>query len=109
MAISSIELPYCKFLRWRQTREDSSFLFMGRLLEDFGVCIISYVVLVYIAEISPQNMRGTLGSVNQLSITIIGIMLAYLLGLFVNWRTLAVLGSSCPNSSSNESSASPIL
>ncbi|XLR31726.1 hypothetical protein S83_059626, partial [Arachis hypogaea] len=70
---------------------DSSFLFMGRLLEDFGVCIISYVVLVYIAEISPQNMRGTLGSVNQLSITIIGIMLAYLLGLFVNRRTLAVL------------------
>ncbi|XLS65929.1 hypothetical protein HN51_025903 [Arachis hypogaea] len=34
-------------------KKDSSFLFMGRLLEDFGVCIISYVVLVYIAEISP--------------------------------------------------------
>ncbi|KAL1316426.1 hypothetical protein HN51_068618 [Arachis hypogaea] len=72
--------------------KDSSFLFMGRLLEGFGVGIISYVVPVYIAEISPQNMRGTLGSVNQLSITI-GIMLAYLLGLFVNWRALAVLGT----------------
>ncbi|XP_027362111.1 sugar transporter ERD6-like 6 [Abrus precatorius] len=71
--------------------DDSSFLFMGRFLEGFGVGIISYVVPVYIAEISPQNMRGTLGSVNQLSITI-GIMLAYLLGLFVNWRVLAVLG-----------------
>ncbi|KAJ1415319.1 Sugar/inositol transporter [Sesbania bispinosa] len=71
--------------------KDSSFLFMGRFLEGFGVGIISYVVPVYIAEISPQNMRGTLGSVNQLSITI-GIMLAYLLGLFVNWRVLAVLG-----------------
>ncbi|XP_004512048.1 sugar transporter ERD6-like 6 isoform X2 [Cicer arietinum] len=71
--------------------EDSSFLFMGRFLEGFGVGIISYVVPVYIAEISPQNMRGTLGSVNQLSVTI-GIMLAYLLGLFVNWRVLAVLG-----------------
>ncbi|MED6134404.1 hypothetical protein PIB30_036741 [Stylosanthes scabra] len=72
--------------------KDSSVLFMGRLLEGFGVGIISYVVPVYIAEISPQNMRGTLGSVNQLSITI-GIMLAYLLGLFVNWRALAVLGT----------------
>ncbi|KAJ9186573.1 hypothetical protein P3X46_002130 [Hevea brasiliensis] len=70
---------------------DSSFLYMGRLLEGFGVGIISYTVPVYIAEIAPQNLRGALGSVNQLSVTI-GIMLAYLLGLFVQWRILAVLG-----------------
>ncbi|KAG6766804.1 hypothetical protein POTOM_027978 [Populus tomentosa] len=70
---------------------DSSFLFMGRLLEGFGVGIISYTVPVYIAEIAPQDMRGSLGSVNQLSVTI-GILLSYLLGLFVNWRMLAVLG-----------------
>jgi SP family facilitated glucose transporter-like MFS transporter 8 len=71
--------------------KDSSFLYMGRLLEGFGVGIISYTVPVYIAEIAPQNLRGGLGSVNQLSVTI-GILLAYLLGLFVNWRVLAVLG-----------------
>ncbi|KAM6564595.1 hypothetical protein CsatB_024593 [Cannabis sativa] len=71
--------------------KDSAFLFMGRLLEGFGVGIISYTVPVYIAEIAPQNMRGTLGAINQLSVTI-GIMLAYLLGLFVDWRALAVLG-----------------
>ncbi|MQL97599.1 hypothetical protein Taro_030291, partial [Colocasia esculenta] len=71
--------------------KDSSFLYMGRLLEGFGVGVISYVVPVYIAEIAPQNMRGSLGSVNQLSITI-GLMLAYLLGLFVHWRVLAILG-----------------
>ncbi|XP_040997196.1 sugar transporter ERD6-like 6 [Juglans microcarpa x Juglans regia] len=70
---------------------DASFLYMGRLLEGFGVGIISYTVPVYIAEIAPQNLRGALGSVNQLSVTI-GIMLAYLLGLFVQWRILAVLG-----------------
>lgn len=70
---------------------DASFLYMGRLLDGFGVGIISYVVPVYIAEIAPQNMRGALGSVNQLSVTI-GIMLAYLFGLFVPWRFLAVLG-----------------
>lgn len=71
--------------------KDYSFLYMGRLLEGFGVGIISYTVPVYIAEISPQNLRGGLGSVNQLSVTI-GILLAYLLGLFLNWRLLAVLG-----------------
>lgn len=71
--------------------KDTSFLYMGRLLEGFGVGIISYTVPVYIAEIAPQNLRGSLGSVNQLSVTI-GIMLAYLLGIFVEWRILAVLG-----------------
>ncbi|KAJ0750792.1 putative sugar/inositol transporter, major facilitator, sugar transporter [Helianthus annuus] len=72
--------------------KDSSFLYMGRFLEGFGVGIISYTVPVYIAEIAPQNMRGSLGSVNQLSVTI-GIMLSYLLGLFVHWRALAILGT----------------
>lgn len=78
--------------------QDSSFLYMGRLLEGFGVGIISYTVNhffsisfqkqtlyknysksnrrffewvtkvpVYIAEIAPQNMRGGLGSVNQVN------------------------------------------
>ncbi|XP_062155578.1 sugar transporter ERD6-like 6 isoform X2 [Alnus glutinosa] len=70
---------------------DSSLLYVGRLLGGFGVGIISYTVPVYIAEISPQNTRGSLGSVNQLSVTI-GTMLAYLLGMFVNWRVLAILG-----------------
>ncbi|VAH10397.1 unnamed protein product [Triticum turgidum subsp. durum] len=71
--------------------KDTSFLYMGRLLEGFGVGVISYTVPVYIAEISPQNMRGALGSVNQLSVTI-GIVLAYILGMFVPWRMLAVIG-----------------
>ncbi|GLT80023.1 hypothetical protein SLA2020_514860 [Shorea laevis] len=71
--------------------KDASFLYMGRLLEGFGVGIISYTVPVYIAEISAQNMRGRLGSVNQLAITT-GIMLAYLLGMFTSWRVLAGLG-----------------
>ncbi|KAF3778871.1 Sugar transporter ERD6-like 4 [Nymphaea thermarum] len=70
---------------------DSSFLYMGRLLEGFGVGVISYSVPVYVAEISPQDMRGALGSVYQLGITS-GILIAYLLGLFLRWRILAVLG-----------------
>ncbi|WVY89341.1 hypothetical protein V8G54_034855 [Vigna mungo] len=70
---------------------DSSFLYMGRLLEGFGVGIISHAVPVYIAEISPPNLRGGLVAVHQLSVTL-GIMVAYLLGIFVEWRILAILG-----------------
>lgn len=38
-----------------------------------------------------SNVHGLVFFILQLSVTI-GIMLAYLLGLFVNWRLLAVLG-----------------
>ncbi|XP_039170880.1 sugar transporter ERD6-like 6 [Eucalyptus grandis] len=72
--------------------KDYSFLYLGRLLEGFGVGVISYTVPIYISEIAPQNMRGSLGSVNQLCVTI-GIMLAYVLGFFVQWRPLAVIGT----------------
>ncbi|KAE9457031.1 hypothetical protein C3L33_11055, partial [Rhododendron williamsianum] len=78
----------------------SESLMIAAIPNIIGWLAISFAkVPVYIAEIAPQNLRGGLGSVNQvvflkclvLSVTI-GIMLAYLLGLFVNWRILAVLG-----------------
>lgn len=65
-------------------------LYAGRLLTGFGMGAISFTVPVYIAEIAPKHLRGALGTLNQLSITI-GIMLAYLFGLFVSWRLLAVI------------------
>ncbi|KAF3643306.1 Sugar transporter ERD6-like 4 [Capsicum annuum] len=71
----------------------SETLMIAAIPNIIGWLAISFAkVPVYIAEIAPQNLRGGLGSVNQLSVTI-GIMLAYLLGLFVNWRVLAVLGA----------------
>ncbi|KAG0519264.1 hypothetical protein BDA96_09G249300 [Sorghum bicolor] len=72
--------------------KDTSFLYMGRLLEGFGVGVMSYVVPVYVAEVSPQNMRGALGAVTTLSVTF-GVMLAYVLGLFFPWRLLALIGT----------------
>ncbi|KAL8143254.1 hypothetical protein V2J09_016286 [Rumex salicifolius] len=72
--------------------KDSSILYLGRLLTGFGVGVISYTVPVYIAEISPKNLRGRLGAVTQLSITT-GVMFVYLLGIFLGWRLLAVLGA----------------
>uniref|UniRef100_M8B5T9 Sugar transporter ERD6-like protein 4 n=1 Tax=Aegilops tauschii TaxID=37682 RepID=M8B5T9_AEGTA len=71
--------------------KDTTFLYTGRLLEGFGVGIISYTVPVYIAEISPRNKRGALGCVNPLSVTL-GMVLAYVLGMLVPWRMLALIG-----------------
>uniref|UniRef100_A0A0D6R0V1 Major facilitator superfamily (MFS) profile domain-containing protein n=1 Tax=Araucaria cunninghamii TaxID=56994 RepID=A0A0D6R0V1_ARACU len=71
--------------------KNSTMLYVGRLLTGFGMGMISFIVPVYIAETAPKHLRGTLGTINQLSITI-GIMVAYLFGLFVLWRPLAIIG-----------------
>eukprot|EP01018_Ginkgo_biloba_P038248 Gb_38138 [translate_table: standard] len=67
-------------------------LYLGRFLVGIGIGISSFTVPIYIAETAPRHLRGTLGTMNQLFITI-GIMLVYMGGLFLNWRTLAAVGS----------------
>ncbi|CAK9864764.1 unnamed protein product [Sphagnum jensenii] len=53
---------------------------IGRILVGFGIGVSSGIVPLYISEVSPTEIRGALGSVNQLSICV-GILLALLAGL----------------------------
>ncbi|XP_050252618.1 sugar transporter ERD6-like 5 isoform X3 [Quercus robur] len=71
---------------------------LGRLLVGCGMGLLSYVVPIYIAEITPKNLRGGFTTVHQLMICC-GVSLTYLIGAFVKWRTLALIGKlpcSCP-------------
>ncbi|CAN1758156.1 Plastidic glucose transporter 4, partial [Linum perenne] len=67
-------------------------MIIGRLLAGIGIGISSAIVPLYISEISPTEIRGALGSVNQLFICI-GILLALVAGLPLAgnpiwWRTM---------------------
>ncbi|TVU04332.1 hypothetical protein EJB05_50098 [Eragrostis curvula] len=64
---------------------------IGRLLIGCGIGLLSYVVPVYISEITPKNLRGGFATVNQFMICC-GASLAYVLGTFITWRTLASIG-----------------
>jgi MFS family permease len=55
-------------------------LLSGRVLCGLGIGAASNLVPMYVAEIAPEKMRGTLGSLNQLAICI-GILLAVIAGL----------------------------
>ncbi|XP_052196645.1 plastidic glucose transporter 4 isoform X2 [Diospyros lotus] len=55
-------------------------MIIGRMLAGIGIGISSAIVPLYISEISPTEIRGTLGSVNQLFICI-GILAALVAGL----------------------------
>ncbi|GAB2277520.1 hypothetical protein Dimus_012229 [Dionaea muscipula] len=66
-------------------------LVIGRLSIGLGIGLLSYVVPVYIAEITPKNIRGGFTAVHQLMICC-GLSVMYLIGAFVFWRILALIG-----------------
>ncbi|KAK1581891.1 hypothetical protein Q3G72_010015 [Acer saccharum] len=61
----------------------------GRFLTGYGIGNISYVVPVYVAEITPKDLRGLLATLNLL-LVVTGLAVAYAIGAFVSWRTLAL-------------------
>jgi SP family facilitated glucose transporter-like MFS transporter 8 len=64
---------------------------VGRFFTGYGIGVFSYVVPVYIAEISPKNLRGGLTTLNQLMI-VIGSSVSFLIGSLISWKTLALTG-----------------
>ncbi|XP_007423249.1 solute carrier family 2, facilitated glucose transporter member 8 isoform X1 [Python bivittatus] len=70
-------------------------LYLGRLLNGLASGVTSLVVPVYISETSHSKIRGVLGSCVQLMV-VIGILGAYLAGMVLEWRWLAVLCSIPP-------------
>ncbi|XP_068659146.1 sugar transporter ERD6-like 7 isoform X2 [Aristolochia californica] len=64
---------------------------LGRISTGYGMGVFSYVVPVFIAEITPKNLRGGLTTVNQLMICC-GASTGFILGIVLTWRTLALVG-----------------
>ncbi|KAI3713792.1 hypothetical protein L1987_72378 [Smallanthus sonchifolius] len=67
----------------------------GRFFTGYGIGIFSFVVPIYIAEISPKELRGGLTTLNQFMI-VTGSSIAFLLGTVVSWRTLALTTGLAP-------------
>ncbi|MFC4439686.1 MULTISPECIES: sugar porter family MFS transporter [Natrialbaceae] len=70
-------------------------LILGRIVDGIGVGFASVVGPLYISEISPPKIRGSLVSLNQLTITS-GILIAYLVNYAFSsggeWRWMLGLG-----------------
>ncbi|CAL5192912.1 unnamed protein product [Lathyrus oleraceus] len=74
------------------TAQSVQTMIIGRLLAGIGIGVASAIVPLYISEISPTEIRGALGSVNQIFICI-GILAALVAGLPlvgnpIWWRTM---------------------
>ena len=71
-------------------------ILIGRLCIGIAIGIGSYTAPLYIAEVSPYQLRGGLVSLNQLAITI-GIMCSYFINYFFtntegSWRLMFAIG-----------------
>ena len=78
------------------TVPDVNLLILGRIAVGIAIGIASLVTPLYISEMSPTRMRGSLVSLNQLAITI-GIVVSYLvdfsLAAFQGWRYMLGLAA----------------
>lgn len=63
---------------------------IGRASIGFAVGLIAYVVPVYIAEITPKNIRGRFVVTLQL-MNCSGLLVVFFLGNFFSWRTVSLL------------------
>lgn len=70
-------------------------LVIGRVVAGCAIGGSSVTVNVYVAEVSPPELRGALGAVFQCAVTL-GILAVYGLGLVVRWRALAIIGAAPP-------------
>ncbi len=77
---------------------DITVLIIMRIVIGFAIGITSYVVPMYISEISPARIRGALVTLNQLMITI-GILLSYITDYWLSndakpgsWRLMFLVG-----------------
>jgi len=70
-------------------------LYAGRFIMGFGLSVQSIGVPMFISEISPTEVRGTLISSFQVSFTL-GVCLAYGAGIFLDWTMLALVGAILP-------------
>ncbi|KAG6670877.1 hypothetical protein I3843_Q031900 [Carya illinoinensis] len=71
--------------------EGAWLLDLGRLSLGIGFGLTCYVGPVYLAEIIPKDVRGLLMSISQ-SMTGYGASLTFVIGSFVTWRSLAIIG-----------------
>ncbi|KAF9357577.1 hypothetical protein BGX26_003473 [Mortierella sp. AD094] len=70
-------------------------MLVGRFFIGVGCGAVTVIVPMYLAEISPPELRGSLGVMNQLGI-VVGILFAQVLGLYLStptaWRIILLSG-----------------
>mmetsp|Transcript_51632 Transcript_51632/g.85636 ORF Transcript_51632/g.85636 Transcript_51632/m.85636 type:complete len:542 (-) Transcript_51632:592-2217(-) len=79
LAIACSAMPWAAAFLWMFFAHGFLELFISRILSGIAVGIASMCVPLFISETAPTSIRGALGAINQLAVTL-GIFLVYLMG-----------------------------
>ena len=93
LIVSAIEFMVGTTLAFTSTSIEQ--LFIGRLIVGFAIGITSYTTPLFISEISPALIRGTLVLVNAITISggeALSFLVDYLLAPFEAWRWMFAIG-----------------
>ncbi|KAL1375486.1 hypothetical protein pipiens_004665 [Culex pipiens pipiens] len=74
---------------------DVHFLYCGLALAGFSGGLSEAPVLTYVAEVTTPKLRGMLAATGSTCV-IIGILIQFLMGSFLRWRTVALVSASLP-------------
>lgn len=70
-------------------------LYMALCLTGLSGGLLEAPVITYVAEITQPHLRGMLSATSSMTI-IFGVMTQFLLGTFLNWRTIALVNVAIP-------------
>ncbi|XP_058117746.1 solute carrier family 2, facilitated glucose transporter member 10-like [Anopheles ziemanni] len=94
-AMQLINIPI--FIAWMlfHYASDVNFLYLGLALAGLSGGLGEAPVLTYVAEITQPRYRGMLAATGSTCV-ILGVLMEFLMGSFLKWRTVALVSSSVP-------------
>uniref|UniRef100_A0A182NQX9 Major facilitator superfamily (MFS) profile domain-containing protein n=1 Tax=Anopheles dirus TaxID=7168 RepID=A0A182NQX9_9DIPT len=94
-AMQLINIPI--FVAWMlfHYASDVTFLYIGLALAGLSGGLGEAPVLTYVAEITQPRYRGMLAATGSTCV-ILGVLLEFLMGSFMKWRTVALVSASVP-------------
>lgn len=72
------------------------YIYAGRLLVGLGSGMVGAPARVYTGEVTQPHLRGTLAAFASVGVSL-GVLLEYLVGSCVTWRTLAAISAAVPS------------
>ncbi|XP_065076112.1 uncharacterized protein LOC135699735 [Ochlerotatus camptorhynchus] len=94
-AMQIVNIPM--FIAWIlfHLAEDVHFLYCGLALAGFSGGLSEAPVLTYVAEITQPRFRGMLAATGSTCV-ILGVLIQFLMGSFLRWRTVALCSACLP-------------
>lgn len=93
--VRAMSLPYCAGWALIATAGSLPQVIVGRLLLGVSLGLAHSPLLLYVSEVADKNIRGGLSAIGT-ALASLGVLLCYVMGAFMDWRTHAWANCALP-------------